>query len=182
MSLEVGAGQCGWKKAGQKVRLELYVQYDAHVQQVVDEQITVECDMDRGEGGIVSEYYGQEVINIPVQSVQSYGLGQSWASVEEEELLESEEFGEKLKKGKEQVENDLVKRGRMDEDIGSMMGWLDITEGINQGGKSVSKPVKEGDNVIISAKVKQMAGMDTMLASGQVCHAGQGGGGDGLDR
>ena len=101
MSLEVGARQCGWKKAGQKVRLELYVQYDAHVQQVVDEQIDVECDMDRGEGGIVSEYYGQEVINIPVQSVQSYGLGQSWASVEEEELLESEEFGEKVKKVKE---------------------------------------------------------------------------------
>ena len=39
MSLEVGAGQCGWKKAGQKVRLELYVQHDAHVQQVMDEQI-----------------------------------------------------------------------------------------------------------------------------------------------
>ena len=77
--------------------------------------------------------------------------------------MESEEFGEKVKKVNEQVENDLVKRGRMDEDIGSMMGWLDITEGINQGGKSVSKPVKEGDNVIISAKVKQMAGMDTML-------------------
>ena len=51
----------------------------------------------------------------------------------------------------------------MHEDIGSMMGWLDITEGINQGGKSVSKPVKERDSVTISAKVKQMAGMDTML-------------------
>ena len=64
MSLEVGAGQCGWKKAGQKVRLELYVQYDAHVQQVVDEQIDVECDMDRGEGGIVLQAGGDQYSSI----------------------------------------------------------------------------------------------------------------------
>ena len=87
----------------------------------------------------------QDVINIPVQSVQSYGLGMSWASVEEEELLEREEFGETENKVIKEVENNLVKRDRMNEDIGSVMGWLDITEQSNGGGDSITKPLKERD-------------------------------------
>ena len=45
VSLEVGAGKCGWRREGYKVHLDLYVQYDTHVQQVKDKQISVECDM-----------------------------------------------------------------------------------------------------------------------------------------
>ena len=82
------------------------------------------------------------MINIPVQSVHSYGLGMSWASVEEEELLEREEFGETENKVMEEVENYLVKRERMKEDIGSVM---DIREQSNEGGNSITKPLKERD-------------------------------------
>ena len=48
------AGKCGWKRDGPKVRLLLYLQYDAHVQQAVDEQLTVECDMRSREGRLVT--------------------------------------------------------------------------------------------------------------------------------
>ena len=129
------------------MRLELYVQHDAHVQQVVDEQIAVECDMGTREGGIV-----QEGINIPVQSVQSYGLGMSWASVEEEELLEMEAFGETENKAIKEVESNLVKKERMNEDIESVMGWLDITEQSNGGGDSITKPLKERDTQQLKVK------------------------------
>ena len=115
VSLEVGAGQCGWKREGQKVRLDLYVQYDAHVQQVIDDQISVECDMANREGRIVTQFYGEEVINIPVQSVQSYGVGHSWVSVEEEEFLDGIE-NNVLDDIEDEEENELVKRGRMEEE------------------------------------------------------------------
>ena len=55
VSLEVGAGQCGWRRDWQKVQLDLYVQYDAHVQQVVDEKISLECDMATREGRMITE-------------------------------------------------------------------------------------------------------------------------------
>ena len=155
VSLEVGAGQCGWKREGQKVRLDLYVQYDAHVQQAIDEQMTVECDMAMREGQIVTVPYRGEGMSVSVQSmVQSYGVGHSWVSEEEEELLEEME---------NEIETDLTKRGRMDEDHVRVMGWLDITEGSKAGGKSISKPLEEGQYVMISAKVKQVEGMDTMM-------------------
>ena len=74
------------------------------------------------------------MIKIPVQS---YGLGMSWASVEEEELLEREEFDETEQKVLEEVENNLVKRERMKEDIGSVM---DIREQSTAGGNSITNP------------------------------------------
>ena len=55
ISLEVGAGQCGWRRDGRKAQLDLYVQYDAHVQQVVDEKISVEFDMATRKGRMVTE-------------------------------------------------------------------------------------------------------------------------------
>ena len=61
------------------VYLELYVQYDTHVQQVLDDQLTVQCDMDRREadvamaevagGGRMGQVAGEEVDNIVVNSV-----------------------------------------------------------------------------------------------------------------
>ena len=106
--LEIGVGQCGWKKEGQKVTLDLYVQYDALVQQVIDEQMTVECDMVTREGRLVTLYEGEGMsipvrsmvgmgvpvqsmvgMDVPVQSmVQSYDVRQSL--VEEEEMEVSE--------------------------------------------------------------------------------------------
>merc|ERR550532_2175387 len=54
LTIGVKAGKCGWKRDGPKVRLLLYLQYDAHVQQAVDEQLTVECDMRSREGRLVT--------------------------------------------------------------------------------------------------------------------------------
>merc|ERR550532_2762362 len=54
LTIGVKAGKCGWKRDGPKVRLLLYLQYDAHVQQAVDEQLTVECDMRSKEGRLVT--------------------------------------------------------------------------------------------------------------------------------
>merc|ERR1719391_1115433 len=54
LTIGVKAGECGWKRDGPKVRLLLYLQYDAHVQQAVDEQLTVECDMRSREGRLVT--------------------------------------------------------------------------------------------------------------------------------
>ena len=65
--------------------------------------------------------------------------------MEEEKLLEREEFGERVNKVMKEVDNDLMERGKMNEDIGGMMGWLDIPEGSNQGGNSITKPLKERD-------------------------------------
>ena len=158
VSLEVGAGQCGWKREGQKVTLDLYVQYDAHVQQVIDEQISVECNMATREGRLVM-LYGGEGMSVPVQStVQSYQVGQSLVNKEQEE------------KAIEDTEKDIdtsapviAKRGRMSDAHVRVMGWLDITEGSIHGGKSISRPLEEGEYVMIAAKVKQVEGMGTMM-------------------
>ena len=54
---EAGAGQSGWRRDGEKVRLDLYVQYDAHVQQVLDEKISMRCNMATREGRMVKDSY-----------------------------------------------------------------------------------------------------------------------------
>ena len=122
--------------------LNLYVQQDALVQQVVDEEVRVECDMERREGIIVREEDREEVIEIQVESVQSYGMGQSWVSVEEEEELDEIRDNE--------VEPDL-----MNKDYGSEMGWQDFTEVSYDGEESTLEIVKEGDHVLSTTKVKQ---------------------------
>ena len=73
VKLAVPAGSCGWRREGQLVRLDLYVQYDTHVQQVVDEQLTVECDLSSGEGRVVSQGSRQAAggVGVVVQASQS---------------------------------------------------------------------------------------------------------------
>ena len=52
VKIEVGVGQCGWRRKGEKVELKLYVQYDAHIRQSIDEKLSVECDMANSSGRI----------------------------------------------------------------------------------------------------------------------------------
>jgi heme oxygenase len=58
------------------------------------------------------------------------------------EQIETDKFYERENNVMQEIENEQVKI--MNEDIGSMMGRLDITEGSNLGGESISKPLNEG--------------------------------------
>ena len=51
----------------------------------------------------------------------------------------------------------------MDDTEVRVVGWLDITEGSIQGGHTLSRPLEEGEYVMIAAKVKQVKRMDTMM-------------------
>jgi len=154
ISLEVGSGQCGWKRDGENVRLDLYVQYDAHVQQVVDEKISVECNMATREGRMVTESYEAKDMELEVKSDMSYVVKESMGDTKVD-----------LKKEEIKIEpiSDARKRSRMDDLQVRVVGWLDITEGSIQGGHPLARPLQEGEYVMITAKVKQVVGMDTMM-------------------
>ena len=103
--------------------------------------------------------YKGDDINVPVQSSigHSFEVSQS--------LIKLKESPNNTNK---QLEKDsktpiLAKRGRMDDTPTRVMGWLDITEGSIAGGQSISRPLDEGEYVMIAAKVKQVEGMDTMM-------------------
>ena len=121
VSLVVGAGQCGWQREGRIVRLNLYIQYDTIVQQVDDHEVGVECDMDSRKGGIV----GEEVIAVPVQSVHRYGVGQSWVSKVEEELLER--INNEIKEDKD-ANNKIETNWLRDTNNENVMDWQEFTE------------------------------------------------------
>ena len=150
MRLEVGAGQCGWRREGGRVVLNLYVQQDALVQQVVDEEVMVECDMESREGRIVRVEDVEEVIEIQVESVQSFGVGHSWVSVEEEELLEDIVL--------DKIRDNGVEMYLINEDHGSEMGWQDFKEVTYDGEDAISEHVNDGDH---EDQVKQMNKMNT---------------------
>jgi len=168
ISIEVGAGQCGWKRDGERVRLDLYVQYDAHVQQVVDEKITVECNMATREGKMVMESDREEDI-VMHKNEMSVIVRDSMGDMtvdEESEDIKTEIFPDTRKKGRiddKPIIPDIRKRGRMDNDQRKLAGWLDITEGSIPGGQPVSRPLQEGEYVMVAAKVKQGEGIDTMM-------------------
>ena len=85
VSLDISPGQCGWRREGSLVSLNLYMQYDPHVQQVLDEQLTVECDMATRTGSVVDMGVletGNQVASVPLTA--SMGTGSSWA---EEDLV-----------------------------------------------------------------------------------------------
>lgn len=80
VSLDISPGQCGWRREGSLVSLNLYMQYDPHVQQVLDEQLTVECDMATRTGSVVDMGVletGNQVASVPLTA--SMGTGSSWA-------------------------------------------------------------------------------------------------------
>ena len=152
VTLEVGAGKCGWQRQGEKVGLDLYIQYDAHVQQVVDEKIRVECNMATREGRIVEDTNQEESMSIPVKSDMSFVVKQS--------------MGENQSRKKEGPKKEVQlprKRGRMENNIEKIMGWLDVVKGNLDEGVILSRPLEQNEDVMLVAKVKQQNGMDTML-------------------
>merc|ERR1719397_713400 len=106
LTIGVKAGNCGWKQDGPKVRLLLYLQYDAHVQQAVDEQLTVECDMRSREGRLVT--LGSRM-GVPLTSTSLLvQQGFSFTGAEkEDEVYEDYETNSIFDTVEEDVENDL---------------------------------------------------------------------------
>ena len=106
VSLGVRPGQCGWRREGGRVSLELYMQYDPHVQQVmmmmimmivmivmmimmqvIDERLVLECDMASRVGtvrdlGLGSLEAVQNTASIPL-TASIGGPGSGWASAED---------------------------------------------------------------------------------------------------
>ena len=77
VSIEVGAGRCGWRRQGSLVTLDVYMQYDPHLQQVIDERLVVQCDM-AGRVGTVRDaglatVTSGHTASIPLTAVHSWG-------------------------------------------------------------------------------------------------------------
>lgn len=164
VSLDISPGQCGWRREGSLVSLNLYMQYDPHVQQVLDEQLTVECDMATRTGSVVDMGVletGNQVASVPLTA--SMGTGSSWAEegeVQDEIVIGDNALFESKKDEIEEVNMRLFDRRQRMEDTDSVVtGWLDI----NQDGYQIHDPLQEGQIVRLSAKVKQQAMMDTLL-------------------
>ena len=113
LEISVGVGQCGWKRLGETVRLSVYMQYDPHVQQVIDEQLEVECNMASRMGRVVeTSQLDIQHSSVPVTAVQSFGVATSILS-EEEDLERRGSRGPRLSDLLQiQVRNDLT-RSRM---------------------------------------------------------------------
>ena len=182
VGLEVNAGQCGWRRDGSRVMLNIYMQYDPHVQQVIDEQMVVECDMATRTGDVVdmgvrSSNHVMDMASVPLTAVQSFGLGTSWEQEEEdgeeEGAIADIVVGETILGNS--VDNVIMKpvevktpipsrlqesrRQRIDDFGPAVTGWLDIS----QDGKPIVDPLEGGQTVKLTAKVKQTNNMDTML-------------------
>merc|ERR1712032_1569400 len=101
-------GKCGWKQDGPKVRLLLYLQYDAHVQQAVDEQLTVECDMRSREGRLVTlgSRMGVPLTSTSLLVQQGFSFTGEGAE-KEDEVYEDYEANSIFDTVEEDVENDL---------------------------------------------------------------------------
>ena len=175
LEMTVRVGQCGWRQEGERVRLNLYMQYDQHVQQVIDEQLEVECNMASRVGRVVeTSQLGLQHRNIPVTAVQSYGVATSLSQEEEQELEDLEEQEKEKEEEKEEEEEEAgpaplpapsprVRQGgerRVLEDrLSPLAGWLDITNN----GRQILEPLLEGDAVKLSAKVKLSGRKETMI-------------------
>ena len=167
-----------FSRHGSLVQLSLYLQYDKHVQQVIDEQVQVECDMATRTGRIVDLTATGPVHNIPVSVVQSYGVGTSWVGLQEEKE-EEERLVEQAESKiiEEIIANDIAlsetrpgaaelrKRGRMEEENGEagpgLNAWLDITEA----GQPVSGSVVAGRTVRLTGRVRGAAAQDSLLGN-----------------
>ena len=95
---------------------------------------------------MVTELYTEE--GMSVMSEMSYVVGQSMRKLKE---------GDKDMQKATNIEqkSEAVKRGRMDDNQVRVVGWLDITEGSIHGGNPLSRPLEEGEYVMIAAKVKK---------------------------
>ena len=177
MRLEVSAGQCGWRRDANKVLLNMYMQYDPHVQQVIDEQLMVECDMARRVGSIVDmgvrsiKHDLETVASVPLTAVQSFGLGTSWQTEEDEDDVKDEIVVGETIVGDKMLETEFIRSEKLETPLPSLLqdsrkqrldvvgegystvsGWLDLT---NNKGDQIRSPLKPGEEVRVLAKVKE---------------------------
>merc|ERR1719336_3159483 len=155
LDITVGMGQCGWKRKGETVRLSVYMQYDPHVQQVIDEQLEVECNMASRLGRVVeTSQLDRQHTSIPVTAVQSFGVATTILSEEEEQEEQEEIRKEEVEREEEPAPppslRQKAERRILEETDNIAAGWLDITSN----GRQVREPLLEGDAVKLSAKVK----------------------------
>ena len=172
VSIEVGAGRCGWRRQGSLVTLDVYMQYDPHLQQVIDERLVVQCDM-AGRVGTVRDaglatVTSGHTASIPLTAVHSWGpaiqqpveetvveQGVAGAALELEDEVEDEVEEELELVSEEEVEtvvqprNDIYdgsRRRRVDVGGGgggAVSGWLDLS----RDGGSIQDPLEEGQVV-----------------------------------
>lgn len=177
MRLEVSAGQCGWRRDANKVLLNMYMQYDPHVQQVIDEQLMVECDMARRVGSIVDmgvrsiKHDLETVASVPLTAVQSFGLGTSWQTEEDEYDVKDEIVVGETIVGDKMLETEFIRSEKLETPLPSLLqdsrkqrldvvgegystvsGWLDLT---NNKGDQIRSLLKPGEEVRVLAKVKE---------------------------
>ena len=177
VSIEVGAGRCGWRRQGSLVTLDVYMQYDPHLQQVIDERLVVQCDMARREGTVrdagLAAVTSGHTASIPLTAVHSWGpatqhqhqhqqdemeetvIEQSVAGAAlqlEEELdkeleLESEEEVETVVQARNDI-YDGSRRRRVE--VGGGGGGGGAVSGwldLSRGGGSIQDPLQEGQVV-----------------------------------
>ena len=168
LEMTVKVGQCGWRQEGERVRLNVYMQYDPHVQQVIDEQLEVECNMASRVGRVVeTSQRGLQHTNIPVSAVQTYGVATSLSHEEEQEEQEVEEeaapapapAAAPLAAPAPRVRQGAERRVLDEPAVSPMAGWLDITNN----GRQILEPLLEGDAVKLTAKVKLSGRKETMI-------------------
>ena len=164
LQVTVGVGQCGWKRKGETVRLSVYMQYDPHVQQVIDEQLEVECNMASRLGRVVeTSQLDRQHTSIPVTAVQSFGVATTILSEEEEQEEQEEIRKEEVEREEEPAPppslRQKAERRILEETDNIAAGWLDITSN----GRQVREPLLEGDAVKLSAKVKMTGRQETMV-------------------
>ena len=173
VQLTVQAGECGWSRQGALVRLDMYVQYDGHVQQVVDEQLTVECDMATREGRVVSMGSREREggVGVPVHASQSVrvsaSLGQGFVhraeEEEEEEREEEEREEEEIEiKEEEEREEDTVESNEVD----GSQGWR-VAQELPQRGTLLEEVVvggrlREEQVVVLEEEEPEMVFLEKM--------------------
>ena len=169
LEMTVKVGQCGWRQEGERVRLNVYMQYDPHVQQVIDEQLEVECNMASRVGRVVeTSQRGLQHTNIPVSAVQTYGVATSLSHEKEEQEEQEKEQEEEpapapaaapLAAPAPRVRQGAERRVLDEPGLSPMAGWLDITNN----GRQILEPLLEGDAVKLTAKVKLSGRKETMI-------------------
>ena len=176
VSIEVGAGRCGWRRQGSLVTLDVYMQYDPHLQQVIDERLVVQCDMARREGTVrdagLAAVTSGHTASIPLTAVHSWGPAiqhqhQHQQEEEEEETvieqsvagaalqLEQEEELDKELELESEEDVETVVQARNDIYDGSRRRRVEVGGGgavsgwldLSRGGGSIQDPLQEGQVV-----------------------------------
>jgi len=148
LTIGVKAGQCGWKRDGPKVRVLLYLQYDAHVQQAVDEQLTVECDMRSREGKLVT--LGNRM-GVPLTSTSllvGQGFSFSGEGADKEDNVDEDYEGNSIFEG----DGD----GEIRNDSGEWRGIEEQAEPEEPVGEVVVGKRKDDEMILVEEKVEKV--------------------------